>query len=81
MIDSMLTQKTEQQGHHIRYIISLLILGAFVIFFRLGDRDMWNGLESESAIAAWDMVDTGRILVPRILSHLSTIAPREPGGL
>ena len=79
MIDSMLTQKTEQQGHHIRYIISLLILGAFVIFFRLGDRDMWNGLESESAIAAWDMVDTGRILVPHILDE-PFVDNRPPGA-
>ena len=52
MTESTSPQKSEQRRHR-RYIIYLLMLGAFVIFFRLGDRDMWNGLESESAIAGW----------------------------
>ena len=80
MTESTLPQKSEQR-RHLCYIIYLLMLGAFVLFFRLGDRDMWNGLESESAIAGWDMVETGRILVPHILTgHSSTTVHREPGG-
>ena len=43
-----MTQKSAQK-RYIYYIIYLLILGAFVIFFRLGDRDMWTGHESEAA--------------------------------
>ncbi len=74
----MLTQKSEQR-RHIGFIIYLLILGGFVIFFRLGDRDMWNGLESEAAVAAWDMVETGRILVPHILDQ-PFIDNRPPGA-
>jgi 4-amino-4-deoxy-L-arabinose transferase-like glycosyltransferase len=57
----------------------LLILGAFVIFFRLGDRDMWTGNESESAYAAWDMVETGRILVPHFLDR-PFVDNRPPGA-
>jgi len=78
MTESMVTQLSEQK-RHIRFIIYLLILGTFVIFFRLGDRDMWNGLESESAVAAWDMVETGRILIPRILDQ-PFIDNRPPGA-
>jgi len=78
MTELTLTQKSEQK-HHIRFIIYLLILGAFVIFFRLGDRDMWNGLESESAVAGWDMVETGRILIPHILDQ-PFIDNRPPGA-
>ena len=48
-------------------------------FFRLSDRDMWNGLESEAAVAAWDMVETGRILVPHILDQ-PFIDNRPPGA-
>jgi 4-amino-4-deoxy-L-arabinose transferase-like glycosyltransferase len=77
LTESMLTQKSAQK-RHIRFIIYLLILGAFVIFYRLGDRDMWNGLESESAVAAWDMVETGRILIPHILNQ-PFIDNRPPG--
>ena len=55
------------------------MLGAFVLFFRLGDRDMWNGLESESAVAGWDMVETGRILIPHILDR-PFIDNRPPGA-
>ena len=73
-----MTQKSAQR-RHICYIIYLLMLGAFVIFFRLGDRDMWNGLESESAIAGWDMVVTGRILIPHILDR-PFIDNRPPGA-
>ena len=78
MTQSMSTQKSAQR-RHIRFIIYLLILGAFVLFFRLSDRDMWNGLESEAAVAAWDMVETGRILVPHILDQ-PFIDNRPPGA-
>ena len=78
MTESTLSQKSEQ-SRHLSFIIYLLMLGAFVIFFRLGDRDMWNGLESESAIAGWDMVETGRILVPHILDQ-PFIDNRPPGA-
>ena len=50
MTESTLPQKSAQR-RNIRFVIYLLILGTFVLFFRLGDRDMWNGLESESAVA------------------------------
>ena len=73
-----MTQNSAQK-RNIRFVIYLLILGAFAIFFRLGDRDMWNGLESESAIAGWDMVETGRILVPHILDR-PIIDNRPPGA-
>ena len=78
MTESTLPQKSEQR-RNLRFVIYLLILGAFVIFFRLGDRDMWNGLESESAIAGWDMVETGRILIPHILDQ-PFIDNRPPGA-
>ena len=78
MTESALTQNSEQK-RHIQFIIYLLILGAFVIFYRLGDRDMWNGLESESAVAGWDMVQTGRILIPHILDR-PFIDNRPPGA-
>jgi 4-amino-4-deoxy-L-arabinose transferase-like glycosyltransferase len=78
MTQSTSTQKSAQR-RHIGFIIYLLILGGFVIFFRLGDRDMWNGLESEAAVAAWDMVETGRILVPHILDQ-PFIDNRPPGA-
>ena len=73
-----MTQKSAQR-RHICYIIYLLILGVFVIFFRLGDRDMWTGHESEAAVAGWDMVETGRILVPHILDR-PIIDNRPPGA-
>ncbi|MGB5746660.1 MAG: glycosyltransferase family 39 protein, partial [Desulfobacterales bacterium] len=73
-----MTQKSEQRLH-IRFIIYLLILGAFVLFFRLGDRDMWTGNESEAAIAGWDMVETGRILVPHFLDQ-PFVDNRPPGA-
>ena len=78
MIESTLPQKSVQE-RHLYFIIYLLMLGAFVIFFRLGDRDMWNGLESESAIAGWDMLETGRILIPHILDQ-PFIDNRPPGA-
>jgi len=40
---------------------------------------MWNGLESESAVAAWDMVETGRILIPHILDQ-PFVDNRPPGA-
>jgi 4-amino-4-deoxy-L-arabinose transferase-like glycosyltransferase len=57
----------------------LLILGAFVIFFRLGDRDMWTGNESEAAVAGWDIVETGRLLVPHFLDK-PFVDNRPPGA-
>ena len=78
MKESALLQKSAQR-HNIRFVIYLLILGAFVIFFRLGDRDMWNGLESESAVAGWDRDETGRILIPHILDQ-PFIDNRPPGA-
>ena len=78
MTESTLPQKSAQRLN-IRFVIYLLILGAFVLFFRLGDRDMWNGLESESAVAGWDMVETGRILIPHILDQ-PFIDNRPPGA-
>ena len=68
-----------EQRPHLRFIICLLVLGAFVFFFRLGDKDMWNGLESESAVAARDMVETGRILVPHIFDQ-PFVDNRPPGA-
>ena len=73
-----MTQKSAQR-RHIYYIIYLLILGAFVIFFRLGDRNMWTNNESEAAAAAWDMVETGRILVPHLAGQ-PFIDNRPPGA-
>ena len=55
------------------------MLGAFVIFFRLGDRDMWTGNESEAAVVGWDMVETGRILIPHI-SDRPFVDNRPPGA-
>jgi 4-amino-4-deoxy-L-arabinose transferase-like glycosyltransferase len=78
MTGLIMAQKSAQRLH-LSYIIYLLILGAFVIFFRLGDRDMWTGQESEAAVAAWDMVETGRILVPHILDR-PIIDNRPPGA-
>ena len=78
MTESMLPQKSAQR-RHIHYIIYLLILGTFVLFFRLGDRDMWTGNESEAAIASWDMVETGRILVPHFLDR-PFVDNRPPGA-
>jgi 4-amino-4-deoxy-L-arabinose transferase-like glycosyltransferase len=78
MTGLIMTQKSAQR-RHICYIIYLLILGAFVIFFRLGDRDMWTGNESEAAVAGWDMVETGRILVPHFLDQ-PFVDNRPPGA-
>ena len=78
MTDSMATQKSEQR-RHLCFIIYLLMLGAFVIFFRLGDRDMWTGNESEAAVVGWDMVETGRILIPHI-SDRPFVDNRPPGA-
>jgi 4-amino-4-deoxy-L-arabinose transferase-like glycosyltransferase len=78
MTESALPQ-TSVQRRHLCFIIYLLMLGAFVIFFRLGDRDMWSGLEAESAVAARDMVATGRILVPYILNE-PFVDNRPPGA-
>ena len=78
MTESTLPQKSEQR-RHLGFIIYLLMLAAFVIFSRLGDRDMWNGLESESAIAGWDMVETGRILIPHSFNR-PFVDNRPPGA-
>jgi len=78
MTESMVTQ-TSGQRRHIQFIIYLLILGTFVIFYRLGDRDMWTGNESESAVAGWDMVATGRILIPHLLDE-PFVDNRPPGA-
>jgi 4-amino-4-deoxy-L-arabinose transferase-like glycosyltransferase len=78
MTESTLPQKSAQRLN-IRFVIYLLILAAFVLFFHLGDRDMWNGLESESAVAGWDMVETGRILIPHILDQ-PFVDNRPPGA-
>jgi 4-amino-4-deoxy-L-arabinose transferase-like glycosyltransferase len=73
----MWKQKSEQT-RHIFFIIYLLILCAFVIFYRLGEKDMWDGLESESAIAGRDMLETGRIVIPYILNE-PFVDNRPPG--
>ena len=78
MAESTLPQTSEQR-RHVYFIIYLLMLVAFVIFFRLGDRDMWTGNESEAAIAGWDMVETGRILVPHFLDQ-PFVDNRPPGA-
>jgi len=78
MTGLFLTQKSEQR-RHIHYIIYLLILGTFLTFFCLGNRDMWEGLESEAAVAGWDMVETGRILVPHFFDQ-PFIDNRPPGA-
>ena len=78
MTESTLPQKSVQR-RNIRFVIYLLILGAFVLFFRLGDRDMWTGNESEAAVAGWDMVETGRILVPHFLDQ-PFVDNRPPGA-
>ena len=78
MTESTLPQKSEQR-RHIYFIIYLLMLGAFVIFFRLGDRDLWTGNESEAAVVGWDMVETGRILIPHI-SDRPFVDNRPPGA-
>ena len=78
MTESTLPQKSAQR-HHIYFIIYLLILGTFVIFFRLGARDMWTGNESEAAVVGWDMVETGRILVPHIIDR-PFVDNRPPGA-
>ena len=71
--------QTSAPRRHIYYIFYLIILGAFVLFFRLGDRDMWTGNESEAALAGWDMVETGRILVPHFLDQ-PFVDNRPPGA-
>ena len=71
--------QTSAPRRHIYYIFYLIILGAFVLFFRLGDRDMWTGNESEAAVAGWDMVETGRILVPHFLDQ-PFVDNRPPGA-
>jgi len=68
-----------EQARHRYYIVCLLILGAFVLFYRLGDRDMWTGNESEAAYGAWDMVQTGRILVPHFFDE-PFVDNRPPGA-
>ena len=78
MTESTLPQKSEQR-RHLSFIIYLLMLGAFVLFFRLGDRDMWTGNESEAAIVSWDMMVTGRILVPHFLDK-PFVDNRPPGA-
>jgi len=78
MPESMVEQKSGQR-RHIQFIIYLLILGTIVLFYRLGDRDMWTGNESESAVAGWDMVQTGRILVPHFLDQ-PFVDNRPPGA-
>jgi len=78
MTESTLPQKSAQR-RHLCFIIYLLMLGAFVLFFRLGDRDMWTGNESEAAIAGWDMVVTGRFLVPHFLDR-PFVDNRPPGA-
>ena len=78
MTESTLPQKSAQRLN-IRFVFYLLILGAFVLFFRLGDRDMWTGNESEAALAGWDMVETGRILVPHFLDR-PFVDNRPPGA-
>ena len=78
MTESTLPQKSEQR-RLLSFIIYLLILGAFVIFFRLGARDMWTGNESEAAVVGWDMVETGRILVPHIIDR-PFVDNRPPGA-
>ena len=64
---------------HIHYILFLLILGAFVFFFRLGDRDMWTNNESEAAAAARDMVETGRVMIPHLAGR-PFVDNRPPGA-
>jgi len=78
LTELILTQNSEQKLH-ITFIIYLLILGTVVSFYRLGDRDMWEGLESEAAVAGWDMVETGRILVPHFFDQ-PFIDNRPPGA-
>jgi 4-amino-4-deoxy-L-arabinose transferase-like glycosyltransferase len=73
-----MTLKAEQSRHRY-YIVWLLILAAFVLFYRLGDRDMWTGNESEAACGAWDMLQTGRILVPHFLDK-PFVDNRPPGA-
>ena len=68
-----------EQSRHRHYIVWLLILGAFVLFYRLGDRDMWTGNESEAAYGAWEMVQTGRFLVPHFLDK-PFVDNRPPGA-
>ncbi len=67
------------QSRHLHFVIFLLILGAFVFFYRLGDKDMWTRLESEAAVAGRDMLDTGRILVPHFFDQ-PFVDNRPPGA-
>ena len=67
------------QSRHLHFVIFLLILGAFVFFYRLGDKDMWTRLESEAAVAGRDMLNTGRILVPHFFDQ-PFVDNRPPGA-
>jgi len=74
----VLTQEMAQR-RNLLFVICLLGLGAFVFFYRLGDRDMWTRLESEAAVAGRDMLDTGRILVPHFFDQ-PFVDNRPPGA-
>jgi 4-amino-4-deoxy-L-arabinose transferase-like glycosyltransferase len=74
----VLTLKTAQSGQRF-FVMFLLLLGAVVFFYRLGDRDMSKRLEAEAGVAARDMLSTGRILIPH-LSDQPFIDNRPPGA-
>jgi 4-amino-4-deoxy-L-arabinose transferase-like glycosyltransferase len=67
------------QRRNLLFIICLLALGAFVFFYRLGEKDMWTRLESEAAVAGRDMLDTGRILIPHFFDQ-PFVDNRPPGA-
>jgi 4-amino-4-deoxy-L-arabinose transferase-like glycosyltransferase len=58
-----------------RYIFALLVISALILFFKLGERDLWEPDETRYAVIAREMRETGQWGLPRLNG---TIYPEKP---
>jgi 4-amino-4-deoxy-L-arabinose transferase-like glycosyltransferase len=58
-----------------KYILALLVIGTFVLFLKLGERDLWEPDETRYAVIAREMRQTGEWILPRLNG---TIYPEKP---
>lgn len=49
-----------------KYLLLLVILGSFIFFFNLGERDLWDPDETRYAVVAREMRETGQWVLPRL---------------
>ncbi len=61
------------------YLLLVLTLACAAFFFQLGARDMWGRLETEAAVCARNMLETGEFTIPVVMGW-TFVDNRPPGA-